>query len=115
MSFFHMVVNSTHVQSQIGTIIIVIEVSEALINMPRFNRQSQCEKCGVERSSMTSRKFKEHYDLHLDLQFNCDDCEKVFPTKPKLVDHKRYVHSLLINCDVCNKTFTNEKNLKDIS
>ena len=72
--FFHMVVNSTHVQSQIGTIIIVTQDSEDLITMPRFNIQSQCEKCGVERSSMTSRKFKEHYDL----QFNCDDCEKFF-------------------------------------
>ena len=24
---------------------------------------------------MSSREFKEHYDLHLGLQFNCDDCD----------------------------------------
>ena len=43
----------------------------------------------VQRSRIYSRQFKEHYDLYLGLQFNCDDCDKVFPSKQKLVDHKQ--------------------------
>ena len=81
--------------------------------MPRFNIQSQCEICGVERSKFTSRKFKAHYDLHLGLVFNCEACNKDFPTKEKLQDHKRFVHCLQTECDICKKTFSNQnKNFK---
>ena len=79
--------------------------------MTTFRAYSQCEFCCLQRSNVNSRQFKEHYNIHLGQEFNCELCDKKFPSKQKLQNHIRFAHGVKLECKVCHVTFSNNQNL----
>ena len=93
--------------------------SEYLLSVfsPRFDwvilgtmKEQICDQCGFLTSSL--KKFNEHYQIHLSLKFNCEECPKEFETKNKLRWHKMNTHQGQVQCDVCCKFFSTMNNLE---
>ena len=53
-------------------------------------------------------------NVHENVRYNCDKCEKSFSRKFDLSDHVRVVHeNIRHNCDKCEKSFTRKTNLNE--
>ena len=74
-------------------------------------KEQICDQCGFLSSSL--KKFNEHYQIHMSLKFNCEECPKEFETKNKLRWHKMNTHQGQVQCDVCYKFFSTMNNVHD--
>ncbi|RPB14331.1 hypothetical protein P167DRAFT_572483 [Morchella conica CCBAS932] len=65
----------------------------------------QIENCG--KGYTTNRELKKHGKVHLDTtqSHECNQCDKLFPTKTALNNHKRTAHPAEFKCRLCDKYF----------
>ena len=71
-----------------------------------------CQYCGKTSKDFSQAKlFLEHVRRHENIEADCDQCGKRWPTKKGLRDHKRDVHSEGYPCACCNRKFTKRSSL----
>lgn len=81
-----------------------------------------CTICGtVYRSRDTLRHHMELHNADPNKPHKCNDCEKIFPTRRYMLNHRRTVHrtekeekrkkGLTVKCNECEKMFLNQHNL----
>lgn len=78
-----------------------------LQHMNNHYRNFICESCGMGFINMY--KLKVHKTCHESGQFNCQFCEKVFPTQTKKAYHEKFTHTRVrynSTCPHCNESFT---------
>ena len=80
--------------------------------MTYFSKNSVCDICGLRRTDFKNAfMYKQHYELHEDLELPCINCPKTFPNKRKLKEHERQTHWTEKQCDICEQKFSNQSNL----
>ena len=67
-------------------------LSQVDLHTPVHNPASKvyCETCG--KGFASDQSLKRHAIIHLDLRFDCSDCEKWYNTKEKLTRHWKGNH-----------------------
>ena len=67
-----------------------------------------CEFC--PKTFLTRKSLTAHKATHMKKDSKCNECEKVFDTKCKLVNHVNTVHSKNVHqCTDCGKSFLASK------
>uniref|UniRef100_A0A1A9ZVK5 LNR domain-containing protein n=1 Tax=Glossina pallidipes TaxID=7398 RepID=A0A1A9ZVK5_GLOPL len=75
----------------------------------------QCDECGSwHKDKYTLNKHKKRHEQSKELHV-CDICQKVSPSRPAMLSHKRFVHNPLrsFECNVCKKNFKKAIYLKE--
>ena len=69
--------------------------------------------CEIDGSQLSGKAIYSHNKLHLNSEYECLLCHKVFQTKQYLQRHQKTVHIQPgISCDQCEKNFTKKSDLK---
>ena len=76
------------------------------------NIRFNCDKC--EKSFARKDRLTLHIQsVHENVQYNCDKCDKIFPRNYYLYRHIQTVHkNVRYNCDKCDKSFSRKDHLK---
>ena len=69
--------------------------------------------CEIDGSQLSGKAIYSHNKLHLNSEYECLLCHKIFQTKQYLQRHQKTVHIQQgISCDQCEKHFTKKADLK---
>lgn len=87
-----------------------------MTHLTEDEKKHQCEKC--EQKFGTPFQLKQHMMRHVgehERSFKCPECPKLFPGRPHLYSHIKFVHEKRkrFSCDHCQKLFTSKTVLEN--
>ena len=56
-----------------------------------------------KRALKKDGQFEEHFQEHLGDQYHCEQCNKLFTSNHKLIEHTRHMHKGQHTCEICAK------------
>ena len=65
-----------------------------------------CSFCGIAKEALKKDgQCEEHIQEHLGDQYHCEQCNKLFTSNHKLIEHTRHMHKGQHTCEICTKKF----------
>ena len=63
-----------------------------------------CSFCGIAKEALKKDgQCEEHIQEHLGDQYHCEQCNKLFTSNHKLIEHMRHMHKGQHTCEICTK------------
>ena len=63
-----------------------------------------CSFCGIAKKALKKDgQCEEHFQEHLGDQYHCEQCNKLFTSNHKLIEHTRHMHKGQHTCEICTQ------------